>query len=127
MPLTLSMENILDAAGLNADDVLIEFLNKSNDRNALAAHFDDVVKRINDTIIEQLGPILDDGLEVTLGADDLRQILNGQIVDAKEILNKAADETQRSFGNVDFTEVIWEQSRGETIKRRIPISPKPNA
>ena len=118
-----AQRNILEAAGLNADDVLIEFLNKSNDRNALAAHFDDVVKRINDTIIEQLGPILDDGVEVTLGADDLRQILNGQIIEAKEILNKAADETQRSFGNVDFTEVIWEQSRGETIKRRIPISP----
>ncbi len=115
--------NILEAAGLNADDVLIEFLNKSNDRNALAAHFDDVVKRINDTIIEQLGPILDDGVEVSLGADDLRKILNGQIIEAKEILDKAADETQRSFGNVDFTEVIWEQSKGETIRRRIPISP----
>jgi hypothetical protein len=118
-----AQRNILEAAGLNADDVLIDFLNKSNDRDALAAHFDDVIKRINDTIIEQLGPILDDGVEVTLGADDLRQILNGQIIDAKEILDKAADETQRSFGNVDFTEVIWEQSRGEIIKRRIPISP----
>ena len=115
--------NILEAAGLNADEVLIEFLNKSNDRNALAAHFDDVVKRINDTIVEQLGPILDSGVVVSLGPDDLRQILNGQIIEAKELLNKAADETQRSFGNVDFTEVIWEQSRGETVKRRIPISP----
>ena len=115
--------NILEAAGLNADDVLIEFLNKSNDRNALAAHFDDVVKRINDTIVEQLGAIVDDGVVVSLGPDDLRKILNGQIIEAKELLNKAADETQRSFGNVDFTEVIWEQSRGETVKRRIPISP----
>jgi len=115
--------NMLDAAGLNADDVLIEFLNKSNNRDALAAHFDEVVRKINDAIVEQLGPILDDGVEVTLGADDLRQILNGQIIEAKELLNKAADDTQRAFGNVDFTEVIWEQSRGETVRRRIPISP----
>ena len=98
--------NMLDAAGLNADDVLIEFLNKSNNRDALAAHFDEVVRKINDAIVEQLGPILDDGVEVTLGADDLRQILNGQIIEAKELLNKAADDTQRAFGNVDFTEVI---------------------
>ena len=116
--------NILEAAGLNADEVLIEFLNKSDNRYALEQHFDNVVTKINDTIVRQLGPILDEsGTPIGLAADDLRKILNGQIVEAKELLNKSADETERAYGNVDYTEVIWEQSSGETIRRRIPISP----
>ena len=121
-----SRVNILDVAGLSVDDVLIEFLNKSDDKIALQQHFDDVVEKINNTIVEQLGPIVDKttGEIAKLTDKDLRQILNGQIVDAKELVNKAADEQiARGYGNVDYTEVIWEQSKGETIVNRIPISP----
>ena len=69
--------NILEAAGLNADEVLIEFLNKSDNRYALEQHFDNVVTKINDTIVTQLGPLLDEsGTPIGLAADDLRKILN---------------------------------------------------
>lgn len=118
--------NLLATAGLNADDVLIGFLNKSNDKAALQQHFDDVVEAINEAVVETFGSVVDDatGKAVKLSGNDLRKILDGQIFDSKELLNKAADDQiARGYGNVDYTEVVWEQSKGETIVRRIPISP----
>ena len=124
---------ILEKAGLNADDVMIEFLNKTTSIPDMVEHYDFVVNKLVDQLVDTFADIphpitnpngLASGPKI-VDKQQVIEILRGDLTSAQEILTKAADEglaKEATFGNVDYTTLVINED-GQTISRNIAISP----
>ena len=124
---------ILEKAGLNANDVMIEFLDKTTSITDMVKHYDIIVNKLVEALVDTFAdmphPIknpqgLENGAKI-VDKQQVIEILRGDLTSAQEILVKAADEglaKEASFGNVDYTTVVVNED-GQTLSRNIAISP----
>ena len=124
---------ILKKAGLNADDVMIEFLDKTTSVTDMVKHYDIVVNKLVEALVDTFADMphpvknprgLANGAKI-VDKQQVIEILRGDLTSAQEILTKAADEglaKEAAFGNVDYTTVVINED-GQTLSRNIAISP----
>lgn len=124
---------ILEKAGLNADDVMIEFLDKTTSIPDMVKHYDIVVNKLVEALVNTFADMphpvknprgLANGAKI-VDKQQVIEILRGDLTSAQEILLKAADEglaKEAAFGNIDYTTVVINED-GQTLSRNIAISP----
>tara|TARA_R110002167_G_scaffold67477_4_gene190758 strand:+ start:1982 stop:10228 length:8247 start_codon:yes stop_codon:yes gene_type:complete len=123
--------SILEKSGLNVDDIMIQFLNSTDNLQSMVKLFDEIVENLIDKLVDTFADIphpiknprgLDTGAKI-VNKQQVVEILRGDLSDAKRLYDEAADVAEaKTFGNADETTVPFVVD-GATIERNIAISP----
>ena len=120
--------SMVTRAGLNREQLLIEFLNNTADQIFMKDHFEKTVGTLMDQLVDMVANTEFNPRGLTFDKQELVSILRGDLDHAKRQIDEAADaeEIRRSkaYGNVDYQYTSINFARdGESLRLHVPLSP----